>query len=452
MPTRLVPFEKDLSDVSPDDLKLLREVHEGWYVEYKSILSTPRNLAKSLSSFANQLGGWIFYGISEDRNTHVAESFPGIPISDIPNALESLRNASKDLINPDVFFDSKVFEGPINSIDLVEGRSIIVVQVPQGADCPYFHVNGRIYRRVADSSDPKPETDRTRLDVLTERGNQARSQLIERVTDCPDVSEAEKNNCYIHVSITSDPYENMGHNYTLGFSKFCDTMRQGMIPFDNVYSNSGGYVARQIANNEPYYRVFTWEFSRNCHSFVTIPVSLFRSSVPDSGLPENSIFARFLTTLKETGIEENCRILDLNQVLVAMTAITVRHRSLAGHANVNGPFYVKAYLENIWRVVPFVDLSVYLKHVSEFGLPIVQASDEVVPPGTSLDSFVLLPERDALDSEYWSDSKEIAFHVVDSFQITKYIFEAFGLPRHLFNQESITELFLRSYTQTKTRK
>ena len=289
MPPRYTPFEKDLPDISQDDLVTLKNVHEGWYVEYKAELITLRTLAKSLSSFANQLGGWIFFGVSENRESHVAESFPGIPNSDVPTALESLKNASKDLLSPDVFYNSRVFKGPINSLGLQSGRSIIVVQIPEGVNSPYVHNDGRIYRRIADSSDPKPETDRSRLDILTERGKQARSRLADRVTRTPVVSKGEEDQCYLHITIMSDPYEIMGHYYSSGFSTFSELMRQGTLIFDNIYSKSGGFIARQVNTNDPYNRIFTWEFSRCCHSFITFPVPLFQLDIPDSNSPQDWI-------------------------------------------------------------------------------------------------------------------------------------------------------------------
>ena len=84
------PFSDDLAEVSEEDLERLRSVHEGWYVDYKRQLIGPRELAKSMSSFANQYGGWLFLGIVEDGENHVAKDFPGIPDSEIPNALESI--------------------------------------------------------------------------------------------------------------------------------------------------------------------------------------------------------------------------------------------------------------------------------------------------------------------------------------------------------------------------
>ena len=73
------PFAERLDDVSPEELIRLKGVHEGWYVEYKENQISNRDLAKSLSSFANQYGGWLFLGVSEDAQENVAAGFPEIP-------------------------------------------------------------------------------------------------------------------------------------------------------------------------------------------------------------------------------------------------------------------------------------------------------------------------------------------------------------------------------------
>ena len=431
---RHTPFEKHLTNISANDLATLKNVYEGWYVEYKSEIIKPRDLAKSLSSFANQSGGWVFFGVSEDRNLHVAESFPGIPDSDVSNALESIRNASKDLINPDVFYFSRVFKGPITSIGLKPGQSIIVVQIPEGADCPYVHNDGRIYRRIADSSDPKPETDRARLDLLIERGKQAHSRLADRVTRSPLISQGEEDQCYIHLSIISDPYETMGHWYSAGFSKFSELMRQRGIPFDNIYSKSGGYIARQTKgyiarqtmNIRPYNRVFTWEFSKHCHSFITFPIPLVRQHVSVSEPRENSIYEKIRSKIRENRLE-GARIVDLNLVLSVLMPMIIRHRRLAWHATVKGPFYVKAHIQNIWRTIPFIDLPAFWDHVSEYGIPIVQDEYVLVPDGTSLDTFVVLPEHDAPKSESLNSKKEIDDALSDAIDIGQHILESFGI-------------------------
>ena len=168
---QFTPFHKDLGCVQPEDLALLKHVSEGWYIEYKSKIINQPDLAKALSSFANQHGGWLLLGVTEDKNTHFAGSFPGIPNERVQSGLESLRNAAKDTVRPSVFYETQVFKGPVDSIELAEGSSLIVVRVPEGPNTPYVHNNGRIYRRIADSSDPKPETDRATLDLLFPTGS-----------------------------------------------------------------------------------------------------------------------------------------------------------------------------------------------------------------------------------------------------------------------------------------
>jgi hypothetical protein len=52
------PFPKPLSDIVAADLSVLRSVVEGWYVEYRRLVPNASSIAKSISAFANQFGGW----------------------------------------------------------------------------------------------------------------------------------------------------------------------------------------------------------------------------------------------------------------------------------------------------------------------------------------------------------------------------------------------------------
>ena len=387
--SRYTPFDKNLYDVLPEELSVLKEVHEGWYVEYKSEMPRNRDIAKSLSAFANQYGGILFIGISTEGSSNVASKFPGILNASVDGALEELRNSSKDQLNPSVFFDTRIFEGPIGSIGLHNGRSIVAVRIPQGPDTPYVHNNGRIYRRVADASDPSPETDRTTLDMLHDRRRQTHSHLERRILHTPVVSKGEDDQPFMHFNILSDPYEIMGHWYSGGMHQFNEVMRGGIIPFDNVFASSEGFIARQIGINNPLNRLLTWEFSRHCHSFVTVPINVITRSGDHSSSLES-----FLSRLDESGLEY-ARVLDLNQVMAMTTGVMIRHRRLARQANVNGPFYVKIHLENVWRTVPFIDIENFFQYTSEFGFPLVQHNEELVPlGGVSLDRFIHLSERD----------------------------------------------------------
>ena len=274
---RFTPFDKALDELSAEDLESLREVREGWYVEYKSQLPSTRDLAKSLASFANQYGGWLLLGVDEAPNSLTAGTFSGIEDEKLPEVLESLRNAAKDIVRPQAAYQHRVLEGPVETIGLSSKRSVVVVRVPEGSDTPYIHNDGRIYIRIGDSSSPIPATDKATFDSLYRRGEDRRSYLKALIERSPELSRVEEDNSYLHLSILSDPYETLGHWYQGTYSEFCTTMGDVDmpfdIPFDNIYTAAGGFIARQVGMNNRYNRLLTWEFSRNCNSFVTIPDS-----------------------------------------------------------------------------------------------------------------------------------------------------------------------------------
>ncbi|MBI5634111.1 MAG: ATP-binding protein [Nitrospirae bacterium] len=426
MKFRYNPFDGRLSDVLSSDLGKLYSVSEGWYVEYKSQAIPVKTLAKSLSAFANQYGGWLVLGVKEDPDSHTAKSFPGIVEEEVPHLIQRLREASKDVLNPEVYFETREFKGPVDEVQLISGRSIVVVRIPPGSETPYIHADGRVYRRVADSSDPKPETDRSIIDRLWARGEKARARLESFVTRSPLTAKSEENNSYLHLSIFSDPYEVRGDLFNGGFHEFSAIMRKNSIPINSIFTRSGGFIARQTGSIDPYYRNFTWEFDLRCHSFVTLPIHTY--SQPYSQCLTEYQYGNDYNKLIERAQLTSARLLDLNIMLDGIAAIVERHRILAKHAGVNGPFYVKAHLENVWRTVPFLDMPFFTKHVDEYGVPVVQDKNILAPPGAGLESFIELSERDAVDRAEDTLDKELALRYVDAVIIAIRIFEALGVP------------------------
>ena len=263
------PFSAPLALALPSELKELYSISEGWYVEYKSLPIPPKVMAKTLSSFANQYGGWLVLGVVENSDDLTAQEFPGLSQQQVSQVVQTLRDASKDCVNPEVYYEHRVFDGPIEEIDLSADKSIVVVHIPQGPEPPYVHADARIYRRVGDSSAPKRETDQSILDRLSSRARQSRERLENMITRVPLTSKGEEANTYLHMTLTSDPYEIGGHWFSDTFDGFSETMKEDPIRFDNIFTRSGGFIARQTAGNDPYYRLLTWDFDRRGHSFIS---------------------------------------------------------------------------------------------------------------------------------------------------------------------------------------
>ena len=446
---RYTPFDKRYDELSVSDLESLKEVREGWYVEYKSQLPSTRDLAKSLSSFANQYGGWLFLGVDEDADSQTAGSFPGIENARVPVVLESLRNAAKDIVRPQVAYQTRVLAGPDETIGLNSDRSVVVVYVPEGSNTPYIHNDGRIYIRVGDSSSPIPATDKATFDLLYRRGEDRRSYLKALIERSPEISKGEEANSFVQLNILSDPYQTLGHRYKGTYSEFCAIMQGGSIPFDNIYTASDGFIARQVGTNARYNRLLTWEFSRDCNSFITIPIPTLQSEELDTILASNrgdvrrdySIGARFKSMLVSKGLEDSS-ILNLNLLLPLVSVAVSRHRTIVGQAGVRGPFYVKACIENVWRSIPFIDLKEYVDHVEEFDFPVVQDSDLTVPPGTDLGTFIFSPELENVPDEF----DKITYDGPIKMWVA--IMQALGIPGELLaqNGQAILDLSVREST------
>ena len=190
----------------------------------------------------------------------------------------------------------------------------LLVHVPQGPEPPYVHTDARIYRRVGDSSAPKPETDQSILDRLSLRAQQSRERLEQMVSRVPLTSKGEEANCYLHITITSDPYEISGHRFRGTFEDFSEIMQRNPILFNNVFTRAGGFVARQTTSNDPYNRLLTWDFDRSCHSFITLPIKTL--STQDEILASYNTGASF-AELVDPSSPLSSRLLDLNLVFKA---------------------------------------------------------------------------------------------------------------------------------------
>ena len=330
----------------------------------------------------------------------------------------------------------------------------MVIYVPEGSNTPYIHNDGRIYIRIGDSSSPTPATDKATFDLLYRRGEDRRSFLKALIERSPELSRGEEDNSYLHLSILSDPYQILGHRYPGTYSEFCTTMRGVSIPFDNIYTAPDGFIARQVGINDRYNRLLTWEFSRNCNSFVTIPIptlplhnsnAILANDEEDRWEPY-SIGVKFRSRLVSKGLEES-RILNLNLLLSIVGAIVSRHRRIVGQANVRGPFYIKARIENVWRAIPFIDLCEYMMHVEKFDFPVVQSSNLMVPTGTTLDTFVVSPELESVPAE----SENITY--AGPIKMWLELVEALGIPEELIaeNAKALLSVSIRESEMQRAR-
>ena len=422
------PFDKPITDLQPADLAILTSVSEGWYVDYKRELINAGAMAKAVSAFANTYGGWLFLGVSErSKDDPVAGEFPGLSNRDVDVAQQRLRQSAAEHVNPTPFFQTEVLRGPCVEIGLAEGASVVVVEIPQSQTAPHIHKDGRIYRRVADGSEPKPETDRFLLDQLWHRAEPIRKMTREWIEQDPEFSEAEDEKPYLRLLLCVDPWRQREITLDKPLSQIREIMNGqediSSVPFDTVYAIPGGFIARQVRNNDPHNYTMTWIMRLDLRCEIVLPLPLY---APDSldelcvDLDGYQHLELYMEILKKQGHVEP-RVADLNFLMSALLGTVSQYRRLLDLAGVKRQFHAKARVLNAWRIVPFIDAETILNGFLEHGLPMIMDSTVTVPEGYAPDSFKIIYEASA-------EHKDHMHAAIQAVLVFEAIATAFGIP------------------------
>lgn len=140
---------KPIHSITEPDLEELitNQTAEGKSVEYKISLSLSSDEEKKefladISSFANTAGGYIVYGIKEDKGLPI--DLPGIPLSDMDAEKLRLENIIRDGITP------RIQGVGIEIIGLKNGNKALVVYMHQSWSSPHmvsYKKSSRFYAR-----------------------------------------------------------------------------------------------------------------------------------------------------------------------------------------------------------------------------------------------------------------------------------------------------------------
>ncbi|MPM47711.1 hypothetical protein SDC9_94425 [bioreactor metagenome] len=148
----------DITKIRFAHLEQLKEVDEGYKVEYKSSFdkAVKDKIPAIITSFANSEGGWLIIGI--DDNSHDITCIPKLR-SDYSQTISQLLKAKT---SPIPSFDSKFLPNPKNNKE-----GVLVVEVYEGRFSPYI-ANGTVYIRNGSSKEPI-KSERSTIDYLYQK-------------------------------------------------------------------------------------------------------------------------------------------------------------------------------------------------------------------------------------------------------------------------------------------
>jgi hypothetical protein len=420
------PFRTTIKDIQAEDLAILKDVNEGWYIDYKREGIKPVDLAKHLSAFSNQYGGFLIIGVTEkDRKANI---FNGIARETIEQISLQIREAATAHVNPPILYEEHVLLGPCETIGLAEGKAIFILGIPRGTNPPYIHSSGRIYRRLADQSKPKEETDRYILDDLWKRGRQERDNISKFLKNTPELPKPQEHSTWAFVYLSSDlqlPNPevelsfNKFQNYTIGGD---ETVGTPFMPMQSAYSSPGGYIARQVENNNPGLSCVALRWWHGGVARLEIPINTFSKGEFIKRLEKYKYAQRFCQEFDRQGFEDNA-ICDFSVLLGCLAALSNIYHHLLNETGDSRPIHASYELYNVFYKMPFIDSEKYLHRCFSTGIPVIQDRTIRYPRNPYFDNMPKLFDPKA--TTHTSNNREnnlfpysfmapIAYHILNS--------------------------------------
>lgn len=430
------PFKKSFNNLETEDLAVLKSVTEGWYIEYKQEIPNAQSIAKSISALANSYGGWVFYGVKEEsKENSVAGVYIGIDSNDVDAALQKIRQAVAGLMNPSCHYEVRALYGPCEEIGLKKSSAIICVAVPQSIEAPHVHNKGSIYRRIADGSEPVPETDRHMIEKMFQRSKDTLDWYKRWIDTDPELSEDEKNSSHLRIMITPNPWMMPRPEFTLDIDNVREALnvtdgRASYLPFDTIYPSANGIVARQCNGDDPTVSRITWNIEKDLTSDIAIPLNWFKGTTDEihEYIADYDFADVFISLLQESKTQY-AHVVNLNYVFLILLSVIGSQRALQRNAGWPLDFHIKVKLLNVWRSIPFLDIDYFIRHIETHGIPVCLTEHCTSPPGSHPDTFVLIKDHP-------DESHEQKIITVQTLWAFMPIAEAFGIPlKHMIKKE-----------------
>jgi hypothetical protein len=440
------PFKKKLEEINFEDLLLLKDVSEGWYIDYKVRGLKIRDFAKHLAAFANQYGGWLIIGVNESSDgSRTASEFLGIPNSDLEKVSIDIREASSAHVNPEVLYEERVIEGPVKEIGLSENSSILIIGIPMSFKTPHIHSSGRIYRRVADQSSPKEETERYILDDLWKRGNSFQENISKLLTNIPDLPVSQSESSWAHIYLMQSKSQLAPHK-RLSFSDFSTVMndpkssQQGLhLPMNAISSSSGGFVARQVSNKHAGLAALTFRWWDEGLVRIDIPLNSYdlNAFVKTHGKSQN--VEDYCMYIYEGG-NPSVKIVDYSILIHSLAALINSYLRLLEITEDVRDVYSCFTLRNIFHTAPFLDSDHFVSRAKEFSLPVTLDKNIVIPREPTENNMFL----HKYNERKYGDASQVNSLAIPYIFSSKFVFpilESVGIFRDIKDFTSDKELF-----------
>jgi hypothetical protein len=376
-------FQKDLKEVNLEDLQILKNINEGWFIEYKSSNPGSKKIAKSIASFANSYGGFYFLGIESSHDNNLAFKFDGVP--DCPDII---HDSVRGNVNPFPYFDVYV-------IKVNEKNNVIMVHVLEGENTPYISYDGRIYRRQESSSDPIFETDRFTIDCLYNKYSEIEKEKDKFRKINYFFSKEEYEIPYFITYANLIPWHNFKLKEFIGknflnelktiFNNFVsfnikyddkDIIKiRGQLFFDNIFRYYDSICLKQIYENYINSNCLTIEIDKYANIKILIPLEYKEK---ENLLNDHPAFNNYFLANKIT-CSNFIKFIDLTKLINVLTFLLYNYFDLLKKYDYHNDIEFRFETLNCQNTSLYITNEKYIDHIKEYGIPICLKGSQIFP-------------------------------------------------------------------------
>lgn len=458
------PFNKKLSELTEEDLAILieSEVTEGWYIEYKSAIPVANTnsekldnlkISKSISSFANTKGGWIFWGISCNSKNNPIE-LNGINIEGFKNFEDQISQIINSNINPNPFYQFK-------SIYLKNGNIVFVIQIEESPTPPYITSQGIIFQR--ENNESKPIKERYIIEKLNEKTNEYYNSIEQFSTfNLPQTTgQSNWNQTFLELYLFPLPFNSFKfnnfyetdffkqvafrfyQNHTINFDENDPESNVSLnLGFNSVFSSSESIIVRPLSENNLIYKATTLELFENGNLKFLIPLNEFSTEniprkynksktieylldkySPNETVSQSLMMNRLsktpysslptITRRKKTDFVNHIKFIDGVELISTILILVSKYEAILKDYNfkMDSEIGFRAKVTDCWRKFVFFDDEEYLEKLKLYNIPLSPKNKIEIPIFKNGNSY---KTNLSLGGSY--------------LQIARFILEGIGLP------------------------
>jgi hypothetical protein len=272
--------------------------------------------------------------------------------------------------------------------------------VPGNQETPFVTKDGRIYRRVHDSSDPAPESSRYTIDQLVENGRDIAKQFERFCSDDRGFSKAEMENGWVKIFMSPYPigliekfefFDEKDLEKLISLSKKTlhimgtgSASISGNMLFNSCQPTVGSAILRYTNATQAAFNTLSAELFvdgrarfhvplQHLHKIETEYIHQFECEEVKEILQDLWFKDRQMDT-------KYLRFFDIGKLWLHISLLVAYYLEWLKDEPLLDEVKIGVIAEGIWRCVPIFDDSQWAVHVKKFGLPVILQKDIRIPP------------------------------------------------------------------------